>query len=136
MLGTFIAFFLFAYIMGLIQSTELRLFNVVIQLFFIYQVIKLHYKLYPAEVGNYISGVARGMETSVVGVGGFAVFTGVFLYANPTVMNNICQNSNVGTYLNPFTISLYIIAEGLMVSLIGSYVMTRILDIIITKQEV
>ena len=136
MLGTSIAFFLFVYAMGLIQSTELRLFNIVIQLFFIYQVIKLHYRLYPKEVGNYVAGVARGMETSVIGVGGFALFTGIFLYASPTLMNNICQNSNMGKYLNPFTISLYIVAEGLMVSLIGSYVMTRVLDIIITKQEV
>ncbi len=136
MLGTFIAFFLFVYAMGLILSTELRLFNVVIQLFFIYYVIKLHYKLYPTEVGNYLAGVARGMETSVVGVGGFAVFTGFFLYANPTLMDNLSQNSQMGAYLNPFTISLYIVAEGLMVSLIGSYVITRVLDIIITKQEV
>ena len=136
MLGTFIAFFLFVYAMGLILSTELRLFNVVIQLFFIYYVIKLHYKLYPTEVGNFIAGVARGMETSAVGVGGFAVFTGLFLYANPALMDNLSQSSQMGAYLNPFTASLYIVAEGLMVSLIGSYVITRVLDIIITKQDV
>ncbi len=60
MLGTFIAFFLFVYAMGLILSTELRLFNVVIQLFFIYYVIKLHYKLYPTEVGCFL---CRGLQS-------------------------------------------------------------------------
>lgn len=136
MLGSFIVFFLVVNAMGLIQSTGLRLFNVVIQLFFMYYVIKLHYKLYPAEVGNYLAGVARGMETSAVGIGGFAIFTGIFLYANPTVMNILIQNSQMGAYLNPFTIGLYIVAEGVIVGLIGSYVITRVLDIIITKQEV
>lgn len=136
MLVGFIAFFLVVYVMGLSQVTELRIFNSVIQLYFIYRVIKLHYKLYPKEVGNYVSGVARGMETSIIGVGGLAVFICVFLFVNPELMNTIRQNSNMGTYLNPFTVSLYISAEGLMVSLIGSYVMTRVLDIVITKQEV
>jgi hypothetical protein len=126
MLAGFISFFLLMYTMGLGYRTELRLANVAIQLFCIYKAIRGYYAIYPRTEHNYLLGVAQGMWASAVGAGGFAVFMTVFLYLNPVFMDTIAKNSMVGGSLNPFTVSLYIVVEGLVVSLIGSYLLTRV----------
>ena len=136
MLAGFIAYFLLMYVMGLGYRTELRIANVGIQLFCIYRAIRGYYAIYPRTQHNYLLGVAEGMWTSAIGVGGFAVFMTVFLALNPIFMETIAKNSMVGAHLNPFTASLFIITEGLMVGLIGSYLFTRISeDEPITKDD-
>ena len=136
MLAGFISFFLLMYVMGLGYRTELRLVNVGIQIFCIYRAIRGYYAIYPRTKHNYLLGVAQGMWASAIGVGGFAVFMTVFLALNPIFMDTIVKNSLVGAHLNPFTTSLYIVAEGLIVSLIGSYIFTRVSeDEPITKDD-
>jgi hypothetical protein len=136
MLVSFIAYFLLLYATGFGYRTELQLFNVVIQLYFIYRSIRAYYASDPENTNSYMLGVIQGMRTSAIGVGGFAFFMMIFLALNPTLMSAICQNSQVGAYLNPFTATIVILAEGLMVGLIGSYIFTRISeDEPITKED-
>ena len=111
--------------MGMVQQTELRIFNGVIHIACLYIAIRAYYKRYPENIENYMLGVAQGMQASVIGVGGFTLFMVIFLGIDPSLMKSICDNSKVGMYLNPVTASLFIFAEGVIVSLIGSYIVTR-----------
>lgn len=129
MLAGFISFFLLMFVMGLGHRSGLRVFNGIIHVYCLYRAIKAYYALHPENMGNYMMGVGQGMGVSIIGVGGFTVFMTIFLALNPALMNIIRTNSQMGAYLHPFTASLFILTEGLVVSLIGSYILTRVLEI-------
>jgi hypothetical protein len=129
MLAGFIVFFLLMYLLGFGYYSELRIFNLFIHLFFLHQSINSYYSRYPKEIGNYLVGVTEGMQTSLVAVGGFTVFMTVFLYLNPTLMQSIREHAPMGAQLNAFTASLCIPVEGLAVSLIASYIITRMVGV-------
>jgi hypothetical protein len=133
MLLSFIAFFLLMYTWGLGYRSELRLFNVVIQLFFMYLSINAYYKIDPKHKENYLLGVAQGIRTSAIGILGFIVFMIGFMLKETKFMETIRQNSSMGEYLNPFTANLYLLCEGMIVGLIGSYIMTRIWGVDMNK---
>jgi hypothetical protein len=125
MLIGFIAIFYVIYMLGYAQHTELRVLNAFVHLSCMYLAIRAYYKAHPENVQNYMLGVAQGMEASVIGVVGYAVFIAIFMKVDPRLMNLITRNSPMAIYLNPYTITLGILTEGLMVSLIGSYILTR-----------
>lgn len=125
MLTGFIAIFYLIYMLGYAQYTELRVLNAFVHLSCLYLAIRAYYKTDKENIGNYMLGVAQGMEASIIGVVGYALFIVVFMKIDPRLMNLIKQNSPMAIYLNPYTITLGILTEGLMVSLIGSYIMTR-----------
>lgn len=127
MLAGLISFFLLMYTVGLGYRTELHLFNGVIQLFCLYWAIRYYYRRSPDDRDTYMAGVAQGMWTSAIGIGGFTVFMMIFITMEPKFLETLRQNSQMGEYLTPITASLFILVEGLMVSLIGSYILTRIL---------
>ena len=135
MLAGFIAFYLIMYIMGLGHRSEFRMFNGVIHLYCIYKAIQVYYKTFPENIGNYMLGVTQGMGASVIGVAGYTAFVTIFLTLEPTLMNIIREKSDMGAYLNPYSVSLYILVEGLVVSLIGAYILTRVVDIQVKKEE-
>jgi hypothetical protein len=123
----FVAFFLFMFGIGQGYHKELRITNAIILLFFMYRDIKAYYLKNPDHKDDYFAGVVQGMGAAVIGVGGFTVFMTLFFYFNPAFMEVIKQNTVVAPYLNPFTASLFILVEGVVVALIGSYVLTRII---------
>jgi hypothetical protein len=129
MLAGFILFFLPMTLLGLGDRSELRVFNGVIHVYFMYQAIKTYRELYPADRNNYILCAAQGILTSLIGILGFTFFMIVFLSLNPSLMNSIqAVNPTISVYLNPFSASLFILTEGVIVSLVGSYMITRILS--------
>lgn len=134
MLVGFISFFLLMYVLGFGHRTEFRIFNGVIHLFCIHQAILAYYKTFPENIGNYMKGVAQGMGASAVAVVGYILFLMFFLLGEKDLMTTIRQNSNIPSYLNFFTICLYILVEGIVVSLIGSYILMRIVDNNIKKE--
>ena len=127
MLAGFVSFFLLMYFLGLSHRTELRAFNGVIHFYFLNRAIRAYYALHPEKISNYMSGLAQGMWVSLVGVTGFILFMTIFLSLDSNLMNTIRQDSHLSTYLNPFTACLFIFAEGLVIGLIGSYILTRII---------
>ena len=135
MLVGLIALYLLMYVMGLGHRSEFRMLNGVIHLYCIYKAIQAYYNLHPENIGNYMMGVMQGMGASIIGVGAYTAFVTIFLALDPTLMNLIRQNSNMAAYLNPYSISLYILVEGLVVSLIGAYILTRVVDIQVKKEE-
>jgi hypothetical protein len=135
MLAGFISLFLLIHAMGLGYRSELRFSNGVIHAFCLYWAIRAYLKVHPENKNEYMWGIAQGIGASVIGVGGFTIFMALFLVLNPALMNTIRQNSEMGLYLNPVTASLYILAEGVFIGLIGSYILTRILGITLKERK-
>ncbi len=124
MAGSFIAFFLFMHFLGFSQHYNLRIFNALIHLAFIYLSIR-HWYTTKDSSSNYMSGVAMGMATSLVGVLTFFLFMLFFLWFNPTFLAQLRTALPIGYHLTPFTASLLILMEGIGMSVIGAYLMTR-----------
>ena len=129
MLAGFVSFFLLMYLLGLGQRIELRIFNGIIHFYFLNRAIRAYYALHPENIGNYMSGIAQGIWASVIGIIGFTLFMTIFLSITPSLMESIKGQSQLSEYLNPFTASLFILAEGLVISIIGSYILTRLVDL-------
>jgi hypothetical protein len=129
MLAGFICFFIPMTLLGLGDRSELRVFNGFIHIYFIYQAIKTYRQLYPQDKNNYILCAAQGIMASLIGIIGFTVFMILYLsFINPSLMDSIqAANPTLSAYLNPFSASLFILTEGVVVSLMGSYLITRIL---------
>ena len=134
MLAGFVSFFLLMYVLGLGHHSELRVFNSIIHIYCLYQAIVAYRNLHPQSVDNYVSGVVQGIGASVIGVVGFTLFMTIFLALNPEYMNQIKGTSQLGPYLHPFTASLFILTEGLAVSVIISYILTRVIDMNFKKK--
>ncbi len=126
MLVCYIAFFLLMFGLGQGYHSELRVSNAFILLFFMYRDIKEYYQNNPDKFEDYLAGATQGMGAATIGVVGFTIFMTLFFYFNPAFMEVIRQNSVAAPYLGPFTASLFIFVEGVVVALIGSYVITRI----------
>lgn len=123
-----VAYFLLMYLLGLAQHSELRVFNGIIQIFYIYLTIRSFYILHPEHIHNYLLGVIQGIKVSVYGIVPFAIFVMLFLYFDPELMSKIKYQSLIGDYLNPFTSIIFILVEGLSIGLIISYLLTRIIE--------
>jgi len=131
MLFGFIAFFLLMWATGQAENIYLRLFNGIIHLTLIGLAINEYRRLNPKNVHNYVSGVGMGFYTSAFGVIGFGVFIMLFLSFNPDLMASINESIPLHTSktrFNPITAGAMVIAEGIAITLIGSYIMTRIVD--------
>lgn len=131
MLAGFIAFFLIMYIVGQADNTYLRLFNGVIHLSLMGLAINEYRKLRPDTVHNYVSGVGTAFYTSAFGVIGFGVFMMIFLSFDPQLMQAINDHiplDTAKTGFNPITSGVMVIAEGIATTLVGSYIITRIID--------
>jgi len=128
MLAGFTLFFLLMYLLGLSENTYLRVFNGVIHMGLMWLAIREYRKTHPDSVNNYVSGVSVGMWSSAIGVIGFSVFMFFFFVLNPGFFEVVQDNIPIQKYLNPFTTTLFILAEGIAIGLIGSYIITRVVD--------
>lgn len=128
MLAGFAVFFLIMHVLGLSNNYNLRVLNGIIHLGIIYLAIKAFRSKYPDTVSNYVSGTAMGMYASAVGVIGFTIFMILFLSFSPDFMKELRETMPMGEYLSPITASLFILMEGIVISLIGSYILTRVVD--------
>lgn len=124
----FTTFFLIMHLLGLSNNYNLRVLNGLIHLGVVYFAIKTFRSKYPDTVSNYVSGTAMGMFASAVGVAGFTIFMTLFLSFSPDFLRELRETMPMGDYLTPITASLFIFVEGIVISLIGSYILTRVVD--------
>lgn len=124
----FTAYFLLMHLLGQSDNSTLRLFNGIIHMLLLALAIRQYRLENDIQSGKYLPGVALGMYASAIGIVAFSVFMLLFLTFHPTLMGEIKEQAALGRYLNPFTATLSILAEGLVVSLIGSYVWVRIFE--------
>jgi hypothetical protein len=133
MLAGFIAFFLLMHLVGLSTHTYLRVFNGVIHMGFMWAAIRQYRERHPDSVNNYVSGVAMGMWTSAIGVLGFVIFMFFFFDLNPGFLDAVQDQVPIGNYLTPLTATFFILVEGVAISLIGAYIVTRVVDMRMAK---
>ena len=124
----FTALFLIMHLLGLSQNANLRLVNGIVHIGFLYLAIKAYRQEHRESVRNYLSGIAIGMYSSAIGTIAFAAFMFIFFLANPGFLDAVQGGFFLEKYLTPFTGTIIIVAEGLAVSLIMSYIVTRIVD--------
>ncbi len=126
----FLVFFIFMKFLSLVSNTNLRILNGFIHLPLVYLAIREYKKRIPLEQFTYFSGSMIGVKASLIGVGAFALYQMVFLYLDGAMMGFIIENAFAGAknYLTPFTISLYLFLEGMIASMLVSYIAMRIVD--------
>lgn len=121
-------FFLLMHILQLSEHFYLRIFNGVIHLSLLWLALRTWTREHHDGTSDVTSGVVTGMFTSFIGVIPFAFFMAIFLEFNPELLAGIQRQTPLGAYLNPITSCFFIVVEAIVISLIGSYILVRILD--------
>lgn len=130
------AFFLIMHFIGFSHNYNLRILNSVIHLTIIYLAIREYRHEHEASISNYLSGVAMGMYTSVVGVLLFTVFMFLFMTIDTNFTQGIIESFELSdTFIMPIGASMFIFVEGVATSLIGSYILTRVIDMRLSKTQ-
>lgn len=125
MFAGFALLFLLMHFLGLSENYYLRVLNGIIHLGGIYLAIAAYKRSFDT---NNLSEVAIGIYTSMIGVVTFSIFMYLFLKTDVAFMEGLRENMSLGNYLTPFTATLFIFAEGLVISLIGSYIISRAVE--------
>ncbi|TXB63380.1 hypothetical protein [Phaeodactylibacter luteus] len=133
--ASFVGLFLLMHEVAQIRDYNLRALNAFAHLGLIYGAIRQYRRENPDSVNNYVSGVVAGMYASIIGVLPFTAFVMFYLIGDTAFMNYIQDTIPIGTYLNPFTASLFVLTEGIAVSLIGSYIVTRVIDMNLVRSN-
>ncbi len=124
----FTLYFLIMMALDLGHNYYFRVFNGAIHVTFIAIAIKQYKVGYPEEF-NYLSGVAMGITSSLVGIVPFSIFMLIFLASSPEFMHSLAESSElIGQYLTPFTASLIVLLEGMGISFLASYIIMRLVD--------
>lgn len=129
MFAGFAGLFLIVHLFGMSDNYNLRILNGIIHFGLLYLAIRAYRRAFPESAGNYVAGVTVGMYTSMVGVVLFTAFLFLFfIFFDPAFFARLQANSPYPEYINELTASLFIFVEGVVVSLIGSYLVTRVID--------
>lgn len=121
-------FFLLMHVLHLSENYYLRIFNAAIHLGVLWSALSFWSRNQHWEADEYFNGVVLGMFTSFVGITPFMAFMAIFLEYNPGFLARMKAAMPVGEYLDPFTASLFVAAEGIVISLVASYIFVRILQ--------
>jgi len=125
----FTLYFVVMHLLGLSETYEARLLNAVVHLSLLYFAIKEYSEAdETSSTSQYVRGVAVGMYSSFIGVLGFTIFMFIFLSINDEFMLALKEYFSLGNFLNPLMASAFMFVEGIAVGLIGSYIITRILE--------
>ena len=123
-----LAFFWLMNFAGQIQKFNYRFFNGLFHLVFVFLAIR-EYKSRFSEDFNYLSGTAMGIMTSMFAVVPFAIFITAYLAIDTRLMIYLQENvPQVGQFLTPIMCGVTILMEGLAVTFVLSYIMTRVVD--------
>jgi hypothetical protein len=133
--GGLMVIFLASYLLGQGANYNLRSLNGVLHLGILYMTINRLRAKQPETHQNYVSGVAQGMFTGSFGTIVFTIFMVLFLSLNPAFLTSIQEATGFGERLTPIMAGALIFMEGVGVSLIASYLLTRIIDNRIEKSQ-
>ena len=108
-----VAYFFIMKAAGLEKVLELRFFNFIIAAIGIaYGINKLKNDLNQDEF--YLKGWAQGIYISTVCVVSFSIFMSIYImYFDPTLLESIRENTNIGASMNTFTLFISLIMEGM-----------------------
>jgi hypothetical protein len=128
-------FFLLMALIGQSEKVWLRVFNGVIHMAVIFMAILNYRRKSEETLGNYLSGVAIGLYTSVVGAILFGVFMAIYLSFNTSLHSVLVETIPVKENLIPLAAALFIVVEGIATGLIGSYLLTRLVNMKLLKEK-
>jgi hypothetical protein len=128
MFAGFSALFLLLFAFGVADHVELRSLNAIIHFGTMYALIRAYRKAYPETIENYLKGTIMGMLASTIGVLAFAVLVFFTLELDATLLSQLKSHTPLPEFFTPFNAALYISVEGLVVSVVGAYILTRIVD--------
>ncbi|MEM6396739.1 MAG: hypothetical protein AAF741_10375 [Bacteroidota bacterium] len=123
-----VAIFLISYAAGVAANYELRIINGLLHTVVLYYGIKQLRIVKPSTHQNYVSGVAQGIYVGAVGTILFMIFIILFLALNQSFLAELQAASGWRTLLTPIMAGTFVFMEGVAVSLIGAYLMTRYVD--------
>ena len=121
-------FFLLMYVLGLGDRFNLRLINVAIHLGVLWYALRDWARSHPVSLREYPSGIFTGIGVSMAGSILFAIFMAVFLGFDQGLLQSIQTKLPLGMHLTPITVAAFVVMENLATSLLGSYIMVRILE--------
>lgn len=124
----FTAIFLTMHLFGWSGNAWLRMLNGVVHLGGLWVALRMWLHLHPEEHDNYPAGVALGMMTTLVAVLPFTIFLTLFLAYSPGLLSDIQSQTPLGDYFNPVTSSFIVAVEGIVVGLVGSYILMRVME--------
>ncbi len=129
MLLGFMAFFFAMKWLGLYTNINLRGFNILIHATFAFLSMRA-FRFQNPDPFEFFTTFAVGFRTSMVAVLGFALFQFIYLqFLNPGFMDYVHQNALMGSYLTPAFASIFLVIEGLGVTIFASYIGMRYLTI-------
>ena len=125
--------FVIVHFLGLSTNYQLRVLNGFIHLAFLYLAIRAYRKTHPNSVNNYLSGVAMGTYMTMIAVVLFAVAMISYLSVDQDYFNALKDQFPYPESFTPVTASLGIVLEGLAASVIGAYIVTRVIDSLLSQ---
>ncbi len=115
-----LAFFLIMKVAGLVHNLELRALNLIIMAGGVYFAIKSIKKNNPDF--DYLKGIGTGILAALSSSLIFALFNLFYLIAiNPDFMLEIKQTEPFSDYLNPFSVAIVILMEGVSSGILLSF---------------
>lgn len=125
----FVAFFIAMKGLGLYTNLNLRVFNILIHGSFAFLAMRA-FRFHNPEPFEFLTTFAVGFRTSVIAVASFALFQFIYLqFLDPSFMTYVHQNAIMGSYLSPAFASVFLVIEGLGVTIFTSYVGMRMLTV-------
>lgn len=119
-----ILYFFLIYAIGFIHITELRVFNLFIQITGIYLALKQYRRTHSGNL-NYLRAMSIGVGTSFIASSTFVLFLFIYLYLDPNMMNVIRQHAPLGEYLDPYIASFSVWLEGIFSGFMATFILVN-----------
>lgn len=119
-----ILYFFLIYAIGFIYITELRVFNLFIQISGIYLALKQYRRTHSGNL-NYLRAMSIGVGTSFIASSTFVLFLFVYLYLDPNMMSVIREHAPLGEYLDPYIASFSVWLEGIFSGFMATFILVN-----------
>jgi hypothetical protein len=119
-----ILYFFIVYASGFIYVTELRVFNLLIQVAGIYLALKQYRRTHEGSL-NYLRAMSIGVGTSFIASSTFVLFLFAYLNLDQNMMNVIRENAPLGEYLDPYIASFSVWLEGIFSGFLATFIIVN-----------
>ncbi len=119
-----ILYFFIVYAVGFIYVTELRVFNLLIQVAGIYLALKQYRRTHAGHI-DYLRAMSIGVGTSFIASSTFVLFLFFYLKIDSNLMQVIQANAPLGEYLDPYIASFSVWLEGIFSGFLATFIIVN-----------
>ena len=119
-----ILYFFIVYAIGFIYVTELRAFNLLIQVAGIYLAVKQYRRTHAGHM-DYLRAMSIGVGTSFIASSTFVLFLFFYLKIDTNLMYVIQANAPLGEYLDPYIASFSVWLEGIFSGFLATFIIVN-----------